>query len=685
MESYVPIIILVIVVVIVIIAIAGILIAKYKKLFGGLPPPEMSKTQWVNIVIRHPTKYMEFKNIYKHVLSRFVSRFDEIKSPTPAVLTLNDSRINWSAFDTKEYPALNTIINESVDTSLSLLINDVITNSETFTNYKDADPVCLSCEDWIHRCIQNYYRTTRDIKIPSYKAENPSEIPETAISMMTFYDALFRRAVATADRVYQHKYIVQLPETNCSVLSIGDLHGDFRSLTCNLAKYISCLYIDPATHLVFTGDYIDRIGMSFSVVYEIIRLFVLYPGRVHILRGNHDDIRYSLKYTQSRENGLLESMLKKFAEELSETYIAYLYYLIGNIFARLPAALIAGDKLYCHGFIPRELMGVDLKQYTESHRVATYLTYMDAPPALPGGEPIREQNVVRDDIMRKFVWMDYPNIEGRGDDTYTINSFSAFTRANPTIKHIIKGHDHNGSTNTLVEQGIEIIFCVSSSELYEWINARESGHGNIFDYSHIRSTDVQDYKEGHYDRFVEYPREDAIVPPGKPYLVHQPIMNYRFTRNEDGSFVRRYAYNGANFAGHSIFFYSTDKSVIKKLESIDNVDNKEKFDITRGFIKMPNDLYLDDYFNLYENDDATIIEALHVLLLSMDHGIKFSQKFIDDTLFKQPKLKFIEAKESGSGRFTVGDRVRVVNTKLHDWKSGMWIASKTKMEPELPI
>jgi hypothetical protein len=101
-----------------------------------------------------------------------------------------------------------------------------------------------------------------------------------------------------------------LPE-GAEIIFHGDLHGDIHSLNgmldwLNRSNYLSGFTVSrPNTHLIFLGDFTDRGVYSIEVVYTLLRLKLANPERVHLVRGNHEDV-----YLASRYGSLAEGQAK---------------------------------------------------------------------------------------------------------------------------------------------------------------------------------------------------------------------------------------------------------------------------------------------------------------------------------------------------------------------------------------
>jgi len=71
---------------------------------------------------------------------------------------------------------------------------------------------------------------------------------------------------------------------------ISDLHGDVESLIQILeeANFLQKLNQDNKTFLIFLGDYGDRGINSIEVYYIVLKLKLLFPEQVILMRGNHE-------------------------------------------------------------------------------------------------------------------------------------------------------------------------------------------------------------------------------------------------------------------------------------------------------------------------------------------------------------------------------------------------------------
>jgi len=83
--------------------------------------------------------------------------------------------------------------------------------------------------------------------------------------------------------------LVKLPRTGKAIV-VGDIHGDILSLQHVLSdsRFTERAGSGEELWLIFLGDYGDRGQRSPEVYYVVLKLLELFPGRVVLLRGNHE-------------------------------------------------------------------------------------------------------------------------------------------------------------------------------------------------------------------------------------------------------------------------------------------------------------------------------------------------------------------------------------------------------------
>ena len=193
-------------------------------------------------------------------------------------------------------------------------------------------------------------------------------------------------------------------------LVIGDLHGDLEATRTALELFGK----GGHEHMLFLGDYVDRGRQSVPLLELIVEAMLADPGRVHMLRGNHETLWVN------DEHG--------FRDELVERKLGGLHLPFNDMFSQLPAAaVIGGTILACHGGVPEEVPSLeDLKAirkgvvepHESTDRLMLGLLWNDPKESLKGFAP----NTYRG-YMKVFGWQ----------------AFDDFLKKNE-LKGIVRGH-----------------------------------------------------------------------------------------------------------------------------------------------------------------------------------------------------------------------------------------------------
>ncbi|MCX8205433.1 MAG: serine/threonine protein phosphatase [Candidatus Nezhaarchaeota archaeon] len=141
--------------------------------------------------------------------------------------------------------------------------------------------------------------------------------------------------------------LVKLPSEG-ELVVIGDLHGDLHSLSFILEDSEA---ISRGLTLLFLGDYGDRGLHSIEVYYVILRLLCSHPGRVVLLRGNHEGPADLIAHPHD-----LPLMAKRrFGSRGAEVYRA-----IRALFDTLWVAAVAeGRYAFLHGGAPTNIESLE--------------------------------------------------------------------------------------------------------------------------------------------------------------------------------------------------------------------------------------------------------------------------------------------------------------------------------------
>ncbi|MDI6847179.1 MAG: metallophosphoesterase family protein [Candidatus Bathyarchaeia archaeon] len=129
-------------------------------------------------------------------------------------------------------------------------------------------------------------------------------------------------------------------------LIVGDLHGDFESLIQILkeSNFLQEVNRTSNTALIFLGDYGDRGVYSAEVYYIVLKLKLLFPEQVILMRGNHEGPEDLL----ASPHDLPTQFSARFDEKWRDAYSK-----IRELFRCLYNAVFVKDRyLMIHGSLP---------------------------------------------------------------------------------------------------------------------------------------------------------------------------------------------------------------------------------------------------------------------------------------------------------------------------------------------
>ncbi|KAL3668244.1 hypothetical protein V7S43_006339 [Phytophthora oleae] len=146
-------------------------------------------------------------------------------------------------------------------------------------------------------------------------------------------------------------------EARCLALSspvyvFGDVHGNWADL-CFFAENIWHLGLElTAGSFLFLGDYVDRGSSSLECTAYLFAHKLLYPGKVFLLRGNHETRAVNGLEVHYGTGCLLAQCKTRFGT--SEGGVVW--HQLNNAFDRLPVAAVIDNDVFCvHGGIPRPI------------------------------------------------------------------------------------------------------------------------------------------------------------------------------------------------------------------------------------------------------------------------------------------------------------------------------------------
>jgi hypothetical protein len=142
-------------------------------------------------------------------------------------------------------------------------------------------------------------------------------------------------------------------EPRGEALVVGDLHGDIESLIEILQQSNVLERMDKSSEslLIFLGDYGDRGACPAETYYTVLKLKLLHPHQVILMRGNHEGPEDLMPSPHDLPSQFKARFGKKWNEAYAETR---------GLFEHLYTALLVPKRyLMVHGGLPKELNTID--------------------------------------------------------------------------------------------------------------------------------------------------------------------------------------------------------------------------------------------------------------------------------------------------------------------------------------
>ncbi len=258
----------------------------------------------------------------------------------------------------------------------------------------------------------------------------------------------------------------------------GDFHGDVQSAVKlidhhNKTKALDGFkIIDPDLHLLFLGDYTDRGMFGIEVLYTILRLKLENPGRVWLVRGNHEDISLAANY------GFVQELQAKYGREANIPKIMRLYDF-------LPVVIYLGcgeEFIQCNhggmepGFNPVPLLSApgdtrfqllgSLNQAGFAREHPQFLAVIDPASRQVAHSEFKDflpESPVAPYTLG-FMWNDFSLVPGEGQlaidpgratvygDTATAEILKAASRGGPKVRAVFRAHQHSGIINPMMRR-----------------------------------------------------------------------------------------------------------------------------------------------------------------------------------------------------------------------------------------
>eukprot|EP00731_Ephydatia_muelleri_P022738 Em0015g321a len=249
----------------------------------------------------------------------------------------------------------------------------------------------------------------------------------------------------------------RLLEMASPVYVLGDIHGNFRDLSC-FEKVLWRMgpVLTPAKFL-FLGDYVDRGKHGFEVVAYLLAQKLLTPSKFMLIRGNHEIRVVQESFSYKRE------CVEKFGEQLGmEVWEA-----TNKVFDVLPLAAVIDKKIFCvHGGIPHPDLceglissindiPTNLPTPMESNLLAWEVMWND---------PIRQDDIdasIEEQLAQNDGFVD--NFARGTAHMFSAEALNEFLKKND-LSHVIRAHEMKAAGFQIQQHGR--LLTVFSSSLY---------------------------------------------------------------------------------------------------------------------------------------------------------------------------------------------------------------------------
>jgi serine/threonine-protein phosphatase 5 len=121
---------------------------------------------------------------------------------------------------------------------------------------------------------------------------------------------------------------------NETIIFVGDIHGDYNSMINAFS-----LFDHKINHIIFLGDIVDRGPKSVECIITLYLYKIMFPNKVHIIRGNHECETVSKNYSfytelkyKNKSNILVDTLFNDICKTFSHLPIISILSNEKNIF-----------------------------------------------------------------------------------------------------------------------------------------------------------------------------------------------------------------------------------------------------------------------------------------------------------------------------------------------------------------
>lgn len=248
---------------------------------------------------------------------------------------------------------------EEGDNSIDCLLDDEVNDQETTNLEQDSTSDYLSAfnkpnnnlqdeitsSNYVTGALSESKKSTTDIsKKVIYKMRNKmnfDEMLEACSKCKYLPETDMRRLCDYVMDILQEEpnvQSIQSPVTIC-----GDIHGQFY----DMLELFRVAGHPPQTNYIFLGDFVDRGHYSLETLTYLLILKARYPGRITLLRGNHETRQITQVY------GFYEECLLKYGN-------VSIWQKCVKVFDLLSISAIVDNSIFCvHGGLSPSITTID--------------------------------------------------------------------------------------------------------------------------------------------------------------------------------------------------------------------------------------------------------------------------------------------------------------------------------------
>ncbi|PHJ23879.1 ser thr phosphatase family protein [Cystoisospora suis] len=197
-------------------------------------------------------------------------------------------------------------------------------------------------------------------------------------------------------------------EVNLPAKIFGDLHGHLADLLEFFRSFGWPDEVDKTTRqyedFLFLGDYVDRGECSLEVILILFSLKILFPSRVFLLRGNHEDRAMNADYGFAAE---IEKKLGVYGGDFMKARLVW--QCANDVFDFLPlGAHLPAARIFClHGCLGNSIRLIDdLRGLTRPIQVAGTDIDRKALQGIPSSSPFSSEETEKMCLVLDCLWSD---------------------------------------------------------------------------------------------------------------------------------------------------------------------------------------------------------------------------------------------------------------------------------------